>query len=127
LFAPELSCMPGALDGIGEDAIMVTDLASVQLTHWVRRRVVLLGDAAHAFEPHTGLGASMAMEDARVALAQKLTRKIRSLAFIKSKAMRFAANRIIPFLPERLFLHDYFTLLDGQIDPAQPVERGQIP
>ncbi|MBP2472113.1 2-polyprenyl-6-methoxyphenol hydroxylase-like FAD-dependent oxidoreductase [Crossiella equi] len=45
------------------------DLA--HLPHWSGRRMVVLGDAAHAAAPNAGHGASMAMEDA-VVLAQCL-------------------------------------------------------
>lgn len=42
------------------------------LPQWFTRRVVLLGDAAHAVTPHSGQGASMAIEDA-IVLAACLT------------------------------------------------------
>jgi 2-polyprenyl-6-methoxyphenol hydroxylase-like FAD-dependent oxidoreductase len=35
-----------------------------RLPRWSRGRVVLMGDAAHAVSPHSGQGASMALEDA---------------------------------------------------------------
>lgn len=41
------------------------------MTEWSKGRVVLVGDAAHAMGPHTGQGASMAMEDS-VTLARCL-------------------------------------------------------
>ncbi|KNB50803.1 FAD-dependent monooxygenase [Streptomyces caatingaensis] len=55
-----------------EDKLMVTN--AVRLTpgvRWCGRRVVLVGDAAHAAPPATGQGASMAFEDA-VVLAKAL-------------------------------------------------------
>ncbi|GAA0393893.1 FAD-dependent monooxygenase [Streptomyces luteireticuli] len=55
-----------------EDKLMVTN--AVRLTpgiRWHSRRVVLVGDAAHAAPPATGQGASMAFEDA-VVLAKAL-------------------------------------------------------
>lgn len=39
------------------------------LTQWFTNRVVLMGDAAHAVTPHSGQGASMALEDALVLAA----------------------------------------------------------
>lgn len=39
------------------------------LSYWSRGRVILIGDAAHAVTPHSGQGASMALEDALVLAA----------------------------------------------------------
>ena len=49
------------------------ELADVRSARWARGRVVLLGDAAAAFLPTAGVGASMAMESAAV-LADELSR-----------------------------------------------------
>lgn len=40
-----------------------------ELPHWSKGRVLLMGDAAHAVAPHSGQGASMAIEDALVLAA----------------------------------------------------------
>jgi 2-polyprenyl-6-methoxyphenol hydroxylase-like FAD-dependent oxidoreductase len=48
-------------------------LSDVRSAEWVKGRVVLLGDAAAAFLPTAGIGASMAMESAAV-LADELSR-----------------------------------------------------
>jgi 2-polyprenyl-6-methoxyphenol hydroxylase-like FAD-dependent oxidoreductase len=40
-----------------------------ELEHWSKGRVLLMGDAAHAVAPHSGQGASMAIEDALVLAA----------------------------------------------------------
>jgi len=48
-------------------------LSDVRSVEWTRGRVVLLGDAAAAFLPTAGIGASMAMESAAV-LADELSR-----------------------------------------------------
>ncbi|MGH6856695.1 MAG: FAD-dependent oxidoreductase [Methylocella sp.] len=53
-----------ALDGI--DAINVADLADLRLREWAKDWVVLIGDAAAAFLPSAGVGASVAMESAAV-------------------------------------------------------------
>lgn len=45
--------------------IVITPMLDVAtLPAWSRRRVVLIGDAAHATSPHAGQGASLALEDA---------------------------------------------------------------
>ncbi|MCR4328896.1 MAG: FAD-dependent monooxygenase [Patescibacteria group bacterium] len=48
-------------------------LRHVSLGKWYKKRVVLLGDARHGFSPITGMGASMALEDAFV-LADELAK-----------------------------------------------------
>ncbi|MGH7268315.1 MAG: FAD-dependent monooxygenase, partial [Candidatus Rokuibacteriota bacterium] len=48
------------------EALLCTDVEEVRLADWVRGRVALLGDAAHAMSPNIGQGAGMAMEDAAV-------------------------------------------------------------
>ena len=53
------------------DGVICTDLEEVHQVPWVRGRVALLGDAAHAISPGLGQGAGMAMEDA-VVLADEL-------------------------------------------------------
>ncbi len=55
------------------DGILCTDIEEVRQAPWVRGRVVLLGDAAHALTPNMGQGAGMAMEDAAV-LGEELER-----------------------------------------------------
>jgi len=40
-----------------------------ELPHWSKGRVLLMGDAAHAVAPHSGQGASMAIEDAIILAA----------------------------------------------------------
>jgi 2-polyprenyl-6-methoxyphenol hydroxylase-like FAD-dependent oxidoreductase len=53
------------------DAIHFSPIEEIVLEAWVRGRVVLIGDAAHATSPNMAEGASMALEDALV-LAQML-------------------------------------------------------
>ncbi len=50
--------------------VLCTDIEEVRQPAWVRGRVVLLGDAAHALTPNMGQGAGMAMEDAAVLAAE---------------------------------------------------------
>lgn len=54
-----------------ETRLIYGDLEEIRLPHWVRGRVVLLGDAAHAMTPNLGQGAAMAMEDS-MALAEAI-------------------------------------------------------
>jgi 2-polyprenyl-6-methoxyphenol hydroxylase-like FAD-dependent oxidoreductase len=58
--------------------VLCTDIEEVHAPEWVRGRVVLLGDAAHALTPNMGQGAGMAMEDAAV-LADELAQGDRCL------------------------------------------------
>lgn len=58
----------------GDDAeLFFWKLADQRAAQWVKGRVVLMGDAAAAFLPTAGIGASMAMESAAV-LADELSR-----------------------------------------------------
>jgi 2-heptyl-3-hydroxy-4(1H)-quinolone synthase len=53
------------------DQLIWNDLEEICLDTWVKGRVALLGDAAHAMTPNMGQGAAMAIEDAFV-LADEL-------------------------------------------------------
>jgi 2-polyprenyl-6-methoxyphenol hydroxylase-like FAD-dependent oxidoreductase len=60
-----------------------------RLPAWRRGRVVLMGDAAHAVSPHSGQGASMALEDAML-----LARRLRDHLQTPEEAFsRFEADR----------------------------------
>jgi len=141
LFHRELRLLPSCLDGISEDEIMATDLARVDGNDWVRNRVVLIGDAAHAVEPHTGMGGAMAMEDAyvlaeqlataadintalnsyqslripRMKVIRRLTKGIGMFAFMRWAFLRKAANLIIPRLPQSVYYSGYYRLLDESV------------
>ncbi len=62
--------LPALLDGT-EDEPFFDRVRDVSCERWHTDRVVLLGDAAHAVRPISGMGASLALQDARV-LAQEL-------------------------------------------------------
>jgi 2-polyprenyl-6-methoxyphenol hydroxylase-like FAD-dependent oxidoreductase len=64
--------VPEILAGLRGENLMPTDIGFVNSNDWVKDRVVLIGDAAHAMEPFAGIGASMGMEDAYV-LADELS------------------------------------------------------
>ena len=61
-----------AMPADGED-LFLWRMTDVRSPHWVQGRVALVGDAAAAFLPTAGIGASMALESAAV-LADELSR-----------------------------------------------------
>ncbi len=67
LFADFAEPVPGILGKLEAfDSIHFSPIEEVALDAWVRGRVVLVGDAAHATSPSMAEGASMALEDALV-------------------------------------------------------------
>ncbi len=127
-----------------DQEVVPTDLSHIKMNNWFNGRTVLMGDAAHGFEPHAGLGASMAMEDGyvlagellkvsaeyslkealqayqntrkkRVHTALQVTNRMRAWAFIKSKLLRKIINLIVPFVPQYFFTNKYHKLLKEEI------------
>lgn len=74
-FAGMGSMVDAWLDAMPDDnaELFFWRLSDVRSSQWMNGRVVLLGDAAAAFLPTAGIGASMAMESAAV-LADELSR-----------------------------------------------------
>jgi 2-polyprenyl-6-methoxyphenol hydroxylase-like FAD-dependent oxidoreductase len=100
-------------------------MADVRAPHWVRGRVALVGDAAAAFLPTAGIGASMALESAavladelsrtdghylpnalelyerrrrrRVQAAQNQSRRLARMMFVRSSALARVRNRALSF------------------------------
>ena len=70
LLKEEPALCPQLLSKAVSEDILPTDLIEISLKHWHTKRVVLIGDAAHGFEPFGGLGGSMALEDAYVLAAE---------------------------------------------------------
>lgn len=66
--------VPDILKQLNESTPLIhNDLEEIILDRWVKGRIALLGDAAHAMTPNLGMGAAMAMEDA-IVLAQSIER-----------------------------------------------------
>jgi 2-polyprenyl-6-methoxyphenol hydroxylase-like FAD-dependent oxidoreductase len=96
-FADFCEPLPEILDLIGtEQQFHFGPALSVDSPRWYDRRVLLVGDAAHALSPTSGQGAAMAFEDA-VVLAEELasTRDLESAlaAFERRRRTRIEALR----------------------------------
>jgi len=74
------------------DGVVCTDIEEVCQPEWVRGRVALLGDAAHALTPNMGQGAGMAMEDAAV-LVEELARADRGETDVPAALASYVARR----------------------------------
>ena len=143
-FKDETALVPGIFESLKDEEINPADLVHICLRTWVHNRVVVLGDAAHGFEPHAGIGGSMALEDGyvlagellqvsetyplskalhnyeskrkkRVKIARRLTHKMRAWALIRSRLLRKFVNLLVPYFPERYFVRDYETLMREEI------------
>jgi len=89
LFSEYADPVPELLDSIAElDLVHRSTIEEVALDSWVRGRVVLLGDAAHATSPNMAEGAAMALEDALV-LAECLDGRVA----IHAALLAFEARR----------------------------------
>jgi FAD-dependent urate hydroxylase len=74
LFSGFAEPVPSLIDSIQDRSLVHrSTIEEVALDSWVRGRVVLVGDAAHATSPNMAEGAAMALEDALV-LAECLQR-----------------------------------------------------
>jgi len=145
LFSKKISAVVPMLEGIKADDILPTDLITVFLKQWTSGRKVLIGDAAHGFEPFAGLGGSMALEDAyvlagelikeaesskdvtkafesyerlrrdRVKRVRKFTHRMGAWLAVTSPLLRKLINIAIPHIPERIFSDKYFELLREEL------------
>jgi FAD-dependent urate hydroxylase len=88
LFSAFAEPVPELLDSIAERDLHRASIEEVTLDPWVRGRVLLVGDAAHATSPNMAEGAAMALEDALV-LAECLGR----LESIPAALSAFEARR----------------------------------
>lgn len=63
--------LPAAVDALHDDADVFFDRnREVTAERWTRDRTVMIGDAAHAVHPISGMGAALALEDAYVLAAE---------------------------------------------------------
>ncbi len=131
-FADFGSLVDKMIDAIEDpEHILRDNLAYIKMDRWYSGRVALMGDAQHATSPVTGMGASMALEDAFV-LAEELkknsgdidkalenyqTRRdrrvknfrktaslIESWLMVKSPLESWLRNVVMQFLPMSFFL-----------------------
>jgi FAD-dependent urate hydroxylase len=131
-FAQPAATLLDALDGT--DDIHVATIEEVALHSWVRGRVVLIGDAAHATSPNMAQGAAMALEDALVithclrnfpsipdAIAAFEARRRPRTDWVRAQTHRRDHTRYLPprirdnvlrFLGRRIFHANYRPLLD---------------
>jgi 2-polyprenyl-6-methoxyphenol hydroxylase-like FAD-dependent oxidoreductase len=87
---PRVTRALGALASI--DSVLCTDVEEVHQSPWVKGRVLLLGDAAHALTPNMGQGAGMAMEDAAV-LGDELEGAAAGRQSLEASLARYEARR----------------------------------
>jgi 2-polyprenyl-6-methoxyphenol hydroxylase-like FAD-dependent oxidoreductase len=136
--------VPQIFDNLKDEEIIPADLTHITLSKWFKDRVVLIGDAAHGFEPFGGIGGSMALEDgyvlagelmkvsetnsltsalsnyqkireSRVKTAFMVTNKMKMWALIRSKILRRCVDLCVPYFPEKFFVRDYQKLLNEEI------------
>ncbi len=142
IFGKETAIVPGIFTQHTDAEVMPGDLMEVSMRSWHTKRVVLIGDAAHAFLPLAGLGGSVALEDAYVlageleqslrdipkALANfdrkrrhridrvaRMNHKMRAWAFVRSRILRLGINMLLPFVSERFIMNDYLALMREEL------------
>jgi 2-polyprenyl-6-methoxyphenol hydroxylase-like FAD-dependent oxidoreductase len=131
-FAEPVPTILGALDGF--ESIHFAPIEEIATATWVRGRVVLVGDAAHATSPNMAQGASMALEDALVlthtlathssaaaALSAFADRRRNRLRWLRRRTHRRDRIRALPlrfrnlairFFGEALYRRDYRPLVE---------------
>ncbi len=141
LFNDETSLVPRIFEHVRDEDVLPTDLADVHLSVSAQGRVALIGDAAYSTGPVAGLGSSMALEDAYVlaaelqkttdvfaalkaydlarrprrAIARRLSLFMRSGSFVSSRGIWAIAKQVVRWIPDRIALRDYRTLLEQEI------------
>jgi 2-polyprenyl-6-methoxyphenol hydroxylase-like FAD-dependent oxidoreductase len=141
IFKDHKKLVPEIFVGKVSSDAMPSDLSYIKLDKMYKGRIVLLGDAAHGFEPFAGLGASMAMEDAHVLVAElnqvqslkmalrsfekkrkerikearRVTMRMRKFLLVESLLVRKFSNFVAPLIPKSIFLRPYRKLLDKKL------------
>lgn len=137
LFKEESVLIPSVLNAQKSGEILPTDLCEIKMNTFFKGRVVLMGDAAHGFEPFAGIGSSMALEDAyilaselfknkdlnlafrfyqnkrkkRVEKARNLTSRMQAWGTVQSKLLRNVINIFMPYFPSSIFIKSYSNFL----------------
>lgn len=116
------------------------DIAYVKMPLWYKGNAVLIGDAQHAVSPVTGMGASMAMEDALILVeeircnkniqeslshfATRREKRIRSFRKMVDRMdkwtmadgiLGYIRNKAIPLVPARYFINTMRRFVDAEI------------
>lgn len=74
VFSSYINCVSDIIESTPQDLIIEGSLYDIEpLKHWFSKRVLLLGDAAHAITPNLGQGGALAIEDS-YQIAEKLVR-----------------------------------------------------
>jgi 2-polyprenyl-6-methoxyphenol hydroxylase-like FAD-dependent oxidoreductase len=90
IFGDWVAPIPDLLRASPKDAILQNDIYDIEpLSHWVRGRAALLGDAAHAMTPNLGQGGCQAIEDAIV-----LAKCLKSAPSIEEALKRYQEQRL---------------------------------
>jgi 2-polyprenyl-6-methoxyphenol hydroxylase-like FAD-dependent oxidoreductase len=138
------------LDATPDSMILRNDVYFLEpLPRWSHRRMVLLGDAAHATTPGVGQGAAQALEDAvvladeiadsddlsaglaryesirrpRAALALKLSRRVDAAAQLANPIGCRVRNALARRTPQRIQRRQLAPLIRHQLPVAGPVAR----
>jgi FAD-dependent urate hydroxylase len=134
LFSEFTEPVPAMLDALRGAPVHRSTIEEVTLDSWVRGRVVLVGDAAHATSPNMAEGAAMALEDGFVladslrqhgvtatALSAFEARRRPRTDWVQAQTHRRDRTRYLPAvvrnatlraLGRRIFLSNYRPLLD---------------
>jgi 2-polyprenyl-6-methoxyphenol hydroxylase-like FAD-dependent oxidoreductase len=127
-FAGYTAPIPAILAKTADADVYHADIDELAEGPWIRGRVALIGDAAHAMTPNMGQGAAMGIEDAwvlceelaapgsvaeafsryeaarrpRVAMTQRRSRSLGRAAHLESRALAALRNLAVSMVPTRV-------------------------